>query len=188
MPINKMNETCERFVEAMWLFLSEELAEADRAFWQAHLQNCSTCQMALTEARQTLSAYRRLGDADIDDSAFERAVHAAVNPPSQPRRLFTPKIVLGWAAPLAVDAALLLFFLLPKSATAVLNWQATMVDNRLALLEEDIYRVEMLELAGMPLSSFEMDATLWESEVQRVAYQIEMLRIELAVGLQADEK
>jgi hypothetical protein len=87
---------CERFDEAAWLLLSDELEVADRAAWERHLTGCDACAGLLAGRRRTLDLY----DGLVPDPAPTIPMTAGTG--SRPA-------VAAWRRPvLAIAAGLLL--------------------------------------------------------------------------------
>jgi hypothetical protein len=54
---------CERFDDAAWLLLSDELDDATRAAWERHLAGCAVCAAELADRRRVLDLYDGLAPA-----------------------------------------------------------------------------------------------------------------------------
>ena len=50
---------CERFRDAMWLYMSRELPEEELAQWEDHLAKCERCRRRLQQASRALDAFDR---------------------------------------------------------------------------------------------------------------------------------
>ena len=171
---------CADFEQAMWLLLSEELPRAEMQDWRDHLHVCPHCQKSLNEARQILTIYDKVPNAALDEARYQDALHIAVQ--AEPKWQALREPMLYWATPLALAAGLALFWLWPRANTESLEWQATAVENRLLLMQDDIYEAESLELSDAPLAIFETNDGVWEMELRSVEREIDNLQLELALS------
>jgi hypothetical protein len=136
---------CNTFSEEIWLYMDNALSVAGMAAWKTHLKRCSDCRKKYEEIRQTLEAYGRIGQDDIDDLKFEKTL----------QRLEKKSFLYPYsktAAVLAMAASLLiaLWLGLDRSSNQEMQWGATAIDQTISELDSTLSRWEEEEwlLAG----------------------------------------
>jgi len=177
-------DKCRQFITQLWLYLDGSLTKNESNAWDAHLQMCKRCSQELAEARETITAYQGLQDHDIAAAAYAAAIRQAVNPPAKRSRALWKRKRLYWAGPLAAAAALLLFILFPEQPPQkTLDWQPLKIEYNLAQLEDDIYRVETLEMPMIRFGGDDFSATVFDSDLRSIEEQIDALTGEVAKNL-----
>jgi len=63
---------CRDFPPQSWLLLSGELPEAEKQFWQRHLQDCALCQETLATARSVQAQYASLPLYDAPERVIQK--------------------------------------------------------------------------------------------------------------------
>lgn len=64
--------TCQEFVELVTEYLEGTLSPAERARFQAHIEDCDACTIYLEQIRQTIRALGHLSEERIAPPARER--------------------------------------------------------------------------------------------------------------------
>jgi hypothetical protein len=184
MSVDKDVDRCAEFATQLWLYLDGSLPPDEREIWDAHLFNCKQCARELAAIRKTLAAYRALPGHDVADTVFDRAVRQAVNPPPNKPKVLSKRRLVYWAVPLAAAAALLLFIFIPgQKPQYSLEWQTQKIDYDLAVLEDDIYRIESSELPMIGLTTDDFAGTVLDADLQQIEQRIAILAEELASNL-----
>lgn len=118
----KNNIICEEFSREMWRYLEDSFSGDEKSFWNKHLETCSTCRTALSEAEKGLSIYESLPLEDISDDRFEQIIQNAAGK----SRLFSRRIqpllfhfaykrIAFSSAALAVTIAVIFIIYRPKT-------------------------------------------------------------------------
>jgi anti-sigma factor RsiW len=69
---NRDELSCQEFVELVTEYLEGTLSPAERARFQAHIEDCDACTIYLEQIRQTIRALGHLSEERIAPSARDR--------------------------------------------------------------------------------------------------------------------
>ncbi|MBD3385165.1 hypothetical protein GF407_09575 [candidate division KSB1 bacterium] len=136
---------CNTFSEEIWLYMDNALSVTGMAAWNSHLKTCSDCRKNYVEIRQTLEAYGRIGQDDIDDLKFEKTRQRL-----EQKSLLYPYSKTAAVLALAASLFIALWIGLDRSSSQEVQWDATAIDQTISELDSTLNRWEDEEwlLAG----------------------------------------
>ncbi len=174
---------CTEFNQDLWLFLSQELPANRCIFWEKHLRSCESCKISLQEMKETLDVYDALPFAELNENWFNRAIQKVIQPTihkTQP--LYMPKNRNVIVTALAIAAAILLFFFIPRQQDVpnALVWEDFSVDSFIAELDSTLTYLTSDEDANVgSLLSFENAIDDLDSQIDELQNSLQLLAEDL---------
>lgn len=156
---------CKEFNEWGWLYCSEQLSEAIRKQYEAHIAQCARCRALIAEARMLTESVSSLPD-DGPSAATRKAIRQAAIANRPTRQSWVENIWQHWrlwSAPVFVAAALLLYVgvktnLTPAVTPEMLAWDYSL-STEVSSLDMAIATVE----SRMVVTSVEEEVDAWDS-------------------------